>query len=174
MGLITTFHLASGVHTEIQHPEKTSFIGRFGWGLQVDQQSTSHELTSNWFHIGVPYIQSDNSYGTGTLVRKLHLNLELNENARLAIIRLREGRNMRHEFRPNIVGRHVKQDFIIIPDGEANVHHWHGGFLERHPFLHQPLTIEIYIEFLTGTPAGSVTFLGGGLDVISWDNNHRI
>lgn len=139
----------SGVHTEIERPERATFERRFGWGLEVEQAGG----TDNWFHLGIPFVQSDR-LDAGGQADRLFLQLELNENARLAELHLRAGRSLPFQTSPGLVGTFVNLDIPVA-----------AGF-NRNAF-----TICMRIEFLTGTPTGHVTFLAAGLHIVLLDDD---
>ena len=112
MSVVSTNHMASGVHTEIEFPDRVSQFRRFGWGLYVEQQADPPGQNNNWFHIGIPYIQSDRREAGGS-VRRLFLQMELNENARLAEIHLRGGRRLAFQTSPGIIGQAIDAEFDI-------------------------------------------------------------
>ena len=124
------------------------------FGLEVEQASGNAAPTQNWFHIGVTHEQSDRREAGGQ-IRAIYLNLELNENARLAEIHLREGRRLVKQLSPAITGRTIDQDFDV------------SGI--RRGVVRWPLTVALSIQFLTGSPIGKVTFLGAGLTLITAD-----
>jgi len=152
--VVTDNYMASGVHTEIEFPDRVSRSRRFGWGLFVEQAADAHDRHNNWFHIGIPYIQNDRREGGGS-VDRLYLQLELNENARLAEVHLRAGRHLAFRTAPGIVGAVVDTEIPVT--GAA--------------FTTNPFTVCMRIEFLSGTPIGSVTFVGAGLKLISADED---
>ncbi len=141
-------YMVPGVNTVVEFPERLFFSQRFGWGLYVEQTADPDRRHNNWFHLGVPYIMSDRPTA-GCNVSKLYLNIELNENARLAEIHLRAGRHLIWRTEPRLIGT-VFSSFYEVPRAGASL---------------DPFIICMRIEFLSGTPVGSVTFVGAGLEV---------
>ncbi len=152
--IITNNHMASGVHTEIEYPERLSLQRRFGWGLYVEQAADPPERNNNWFHLGIPYIQSDRRLSGGR-ADILYLQMELNENARLAEIHVLNGGHRTFVTNPNIIGRRIDDEIVIPTSG----------------FSKNPFTVSLRIEFLSGRPIGAVTFYGAGLKIVSVDND---
>ena len=153
-------HMAPGVHTAIEFPDRVHHHRRFGWGLYVEQDADRRGVHNNWFHIGVPHIASDR-FSAGTGVKKIYVQLQLNENARFAELHLRARTRLLYSTRPNIIGGYVERTFDLSPSS--------GRFVWSEPF-----TVAMRIEFLSGTPRGAVTFFGAGLNIIIGDYDDRI
>jgi len=84
----------------------------------------------------------------------MFLQLELNENARLAEVHLRGGRHLAFATSPGLVGTFADLDLAVT------------GSFNRNPF-----TVCMRIEFLSGVPRGHVTFLSAGLQIILLDED---
>lgn len=140
-------HMSPGVHTAIEYPDRVAEMRRLGWGLYVSQEADPRPNYNNWFHIGIPYIASAR-FTLGSAIKKLYVQMKLNENARLAEIHLRGRRELLFQTRPNIIGGSVNSTYTFYK-----------------AVIDQPLTIAMRIEFLTGSPRGEVTFFGAGLQI---------
>jgi hypothetical protein len=128
-----------GVNTIVEFPSRTTEIRHAGWGTLVSQVQN----TDNWFHIPMPSLKMiDNK---NAIMREIRLKAEVNENARVDLVHIREDRAL-------IFSRVVSFTDTAIDE-----------VFQRADFpIQGGVTLCIHISFLTGSPIGTAIFRSAG------------
>jgi hypothetical protein len=155
----TEMFWAPGVLTQIEFPGRVAHSGRFGWGLEVEQNADGSPHQNNWFHIGLP-CRSRNHYKAGTIVQAFVLRAHVNENARIAELHLRDGPHVIAALGVSFIDREVNHEFV----GPVTSPYWIAFASGA-----SGVNLCVRVEFLTGSPRGKVTFFGAGIRLTGLD-----
>lgn len=151
---MSEIYWSPGVLTQIENPHRVAFKKYWGWGLEVSQLADKARGADNWFHIGIP-CRSRTHFRGGTIVEKFILRAEVNENARIKTIHLRDGRKLIVEKNVNFIDTDVFAEFTH-PSQTAWIAFANNA---------SGINLCVRVEFLTGTPLGTVTFLGAAVQL---------
>jgi hypothetical protein len=143
-----------GVLTQIENPYRVASKKYWGWGLELSQIADKAKGADNWFHIGIP-CKSRTHYVGGTVIEKFILRAEVNMNARIKTIHLRDGRHLIVEKNVNFTDTDV---FVEFKRPSKNAWISFGSMASG-------ITVCVRVEFSTGQPLGTVTFLGAAVQL---------
>lgn len=136
-----------GVNVVVEFPDKIGIIRRAGWGTLVSQPAK----TWNWFHVAIP--TANQLDGTETVKHEsAFVKVRLNENARITKVHVWVGnRRVIAQEGLDLRGPDVFHQVELAHDQVRDLQgRWAG------------MVICVFVEFLTGTPAGEVVFEGAG------------
>jgi hypothetical protein len=145
-----------GVAAVVEFPTNTLQIQHNLQGTTIRQTSN----TDNWLHLALPTAQKVMDYVP--YLTYVEFRGEVNENARIDLIRVADDQTMLLEETVRFTDRVVAERFVM----PANVLEYPGRFSGG-------LTLTIHVQFLTGTPLGRVVFRSGGatFQVITTEEN---